>query len=186
MHPLDVWEGFITFMESGGYVLTVIFVAMAVMWTLILERIWYFWRLEPTRTQETIDAWNARVGRLSHWACNQLRKLEVSRAKEDAERSLGMIKSMVMVAPMLGLFGTVAGMIQVFDVMAVAGNGNPRAMAAGISQAILTTMAGMVAALSGLYPSIRLERRARASVQNLEDHLVHEEDVTVSRRSHAT
>ncbi len=52
---------------------------------------------------------------------------------------------------MLGLLGTVVGMIHVFDVMAVTGNGNARSMASGISQATISTMAGMVIAISGLY-----------------------------------
>ena len=47
----------------------------------------------------------------------------------------------------MGLMGTVTGMIEVFDVMAISGSGNPRSMAAGVSKATVPTMAGMVAAL---------------------------------------
>ena len=57
---------------------------------------------------------------------------------------------------MLGLLGTVTGMIEVFDVMAISGSGNARGMAGGVSQATLPTMAGMVAALSGMIFSIQL------------------------------
>jgi len=53
--------------------------------------------------------------------------------------------------PLFGLLGTVTGMIHVFDVMAVTGTGNARAMASGISQATIPTMAGMVIAIAGLY-----------------------------------
>ena len=53
-------------------------------------------------------------------------------------------------------------MIEVFDVMAIAGSGNPRAMAAGVSRATIPTMAGMVAALSGLVVSMRMDRWAAA------------------------
>ena len=59
------------------------------------------------------------------------------------------VKTLVALCPMLGLLGTVTGMIEVFDVMA-AGGGNTRGMAAGVSKATLPTMAGMVAAPLGL------------------------------------
>ena len=73
---------------------------------------------------------------------------------------------------MLGLLGTVTGMIEVFDVMAIAGSGNVRGMAGGISKATLPTMAGMVAALSGLIFSVQLERRARREGRLMADRLV--------------
>jgi len=62
-------------------------------------------------------------------------------------------------------------MVEVFDVMAVTGSGNARAMAAGISKATLPTMAGMVVALSGLFFTSGLERKAVRSVENLADQL---------------
>ncbi len=55
---------------------------------------------------------------------------------------------LVAICPMLGLLGTVTGMISVFDVMATQGSSQPRLMASGISLATLPTMAGMVAALA--------------------------------------
>ena len=67
------------------------------------------------------------------------------------EKYLAIIKMLIAICPMLGLLGTVIGMIQVSDVMAVTGNGNSRSMAAGISQATISTMAGMIIAISGLY-----------------------------------
>ena len=79
-----------------------------------------------------------------------------------------MVKTLVALCPLLGLLGTVTGMIEVFDVMAIAGSGNARAMAAGVSKATIPTMAGMVAAISGLYFSVSdrfarwRERRDRA------------------------
>ena len=60
----------------------------------------------------------------------------------ELQRGLQIIKSLVALCPMLGLLGTVTGMIEVFDVMAIAGSGNVRGMAGGISKATLPTMAG--------------------------------------------
>jgi biopolymer transport protein ExbB len=86
-----------------------------------------------------------------------------------------MIQTLVALCPLLGLLGTVTGMVEVFDVMAIAGSGNPRAMASGVSRAILPTMAGMVAALSGFILSVQLQRRADRAMHALEDQLTSEE-----------
>ena len=86
------------------------------------------------------------------------------------ERRLGLIKTAVALCPMAGLLGTVTGMIEVFDVMA-GGSGNARGMAAGVSKATLPTMAGMVAAISGMLFSIQLERRAQSESDGVESNL---------------
>jgi biopolymer transport protein ExbB len=95
----------------------------------------------------------------------------ISDARIKAEANLPYIKVLVALAPFLGLLGTVTGMVEVFDVMAITGSGNARAMAAGISKATLPTMAGMVVALSGLFFINNLERKAKRSVEHLEDGL---------------
>ena len=109
-----------------------------------------------TQCGEVIDEWHARRDR-SSWYAHQIRRGMVSRVSMDLNRTIPLIKTLVALCPLLGLLGTVTGMIEVFDVMAMAGSGNPRAMASGVSRAIIPTMAGMVAALSGL----RLQRAAR-------------------------
>jgi biopolymer transport protein ExbB len=60
----------------------------------------------------------------------------------------------------------------VFDVMAFAGTGNARLMAGGVSKATIPTMAGLVAALSGLYFAAWLEKKANISTERLEGLLV--------------
>lgn len=99
----------------------------------------------------------------------------ISEAKLKIEQNIAFIKTMVAVAPLLGLLGTVTGMVAVFDAMAVLGTGNPRAMASGVSQATIPTMSGMVVAISGLYFSYMLRRRADREVERLSDTLVMEQ-----------
>lgn len=79
------------------------------------------------------------------------------------ERTLPIISTVVQVLPLLGLLGTVTGMIETFEVITVFGGSNRRGVAGGISEALLCTMAGLVTALSGLYSVVHLEQRARAS-----------------------
>ena len=87
-------------------------------------------------------------------------------------RFLLLIRTLMAVLPLLGLLGTVTGMIQVFDVMAFTGTGNARLMAGGVSAATIPTMSGLVAALSGLYLATHLEQRASHKIKQAEDLLV--------------
>lgn len=86
-------------------------------------------------------------------------------------QNLNLIKVLVAICPMLGLLGTVTGMISVFDVMATQGSSDPKLMASGISLATLPTMAGMVAALAGLFVHARLSKTCRGLEMKLEQAL---------------
>jgi biopolymer transport protein ExbB len=157
------------FIELGGNVLLVIAFVTAVMWTLILERYWYF-RIFHRRERARVEAqWKGRADH-SSWEAHKIRRMLVSEVRLELQRGLGLIRTIVALCPMFGLLGTVTGMIEVFDVMA-GGSGNARGMAAGVSKATLPTMAGMVAALSGLLFSVQLERFARDESGRVEDSL---------------
>ena len=114
--------------------------------------------------------WEGRTDR-SSWRAHSVRRLLVSEVNLDLTRGMGTINALVVLCPMLGLLGTVTGMIEVFDVMAIAGSGNTRGMAGGVSKATLPTMAGMVAALSGMLFNIQLERFARNETDRVADQL---------------
>ena len=157
------------FVEQGGDVLLVIAFVTALMWTLMIERFVYF-RSGHRREKQRIDEfWESRYDR-SSWKAQQIRRLMISEVSQKLHSGLSMINTTVAICPMLGLLGTVTGMIEVFDVMA-GGGGNTRGMSAGVSKATLPTMAGMVAALSGMLFSIQLERFAEDETQRVADHL---------------
>ena len=78
---------------------------------------------------------------------------------------------MVALCPLLGLLGTVTGMIEVFNIMAVTGGGDAKSMAGGVSRATVPTMAGMVAALSGVFANTYVTRIAQREGEFLEDNL---------------
>lgn len=156
------------FIELGGDVLWAIMAVLLVMWTLILERYWYFFRVLPTRRREVVAAWRERKDSRS-WYAGRIKEELISELSLEMRRNIRTIQTLIAVCPLLGLLGTVTGMVAVFDVMAFFGTGNARAMAAGVSQATIPTMAGMVSALSGLYFGSYLERKADVEAERLED-----------------
>jgi len=79
--------------------------------------------------------------------------------KRKTTQKLKMLDGLIGLCPMLGLLGTVYGMIEVFEVLAVLGTGNPRAMSTGVAKATIPTMAGMTIALSGLFFKFDLANR---------------------------
>lgn len=74
------------------------------------------------------------------------------------ERSLSMLGALAGVAPLLGLLGTVSGMIATFDTISSAGTGNPRLLSGGISEALITTQLGLMVAIPLLLSHAWLSR----------------------------
>jgi biopolymer transport protein ExbB len=171
MHWLDnAYEAVARFMDMGGNVLWLIAILMFVMWELMFERAWYFYSGWRRDAAEAISQWEARPERKS-WAAHQIRKRLISEANRNSNTFLPVIKTLVSLCPLLGLLGTVTGMIEVFNIMAVTGGGDAKSMAGGVSRATIPTMAGMVAALSGVFANTYVTRTAARESQFLEDNL---------------
>jgi len=163
---INMWEAIRDFLELGGDVLLYIGLLMIIMWVMIIERLLYFTFNHQTLVRRILAEWNARPERKS-WYAHKIRDAMISEVRLSSGRFLGLIKACVALCPLMGLLGTVTGMVQVFEVMAVLGTGNARAMADGVSKATVPTMAGMVAALSGLFISVWLKKKAQSEVRML-------------------
>ena len=165
----DAYLAIVQFMEQGGNVLYLIAALTFLMWTLIFERMWYFFSQHKLLVQDATDLWESRPERRS-WSAHQVRDRIISEASGRITGSLPLIQTCVPLCPLLGLLGTVTGMISVFDAMATQG-GNARSMAAGVSMATIPTMSGMIASLSGLLGSTFVKRKVDFEVELFEDHL---------------
>lgn len=166
----DAWQGVLDFMDQGGVVLYAIAGLIFVMWTLIFERIWYFKTALNRDLDAALSAWERRGERKSKRA-HQVREALVSKVSEKIDQFMPLIKTMVTLAPLFGLLGTVTGMISVFEIMAITGGGDAKSMSSGVSKATIPTMSGMVAAISGVFAYTYLERVSNREKQLLEDHL---------------
>lgn len=156
------------FLDSGGGILWVILWTSICLWTLLVERLFYFKQTYPQLRQNWLSSWEGQNNNNSKHTLN-IRECIISEAKISMGKTLPIIKMLVGLCPLLGLLGTVTGMIHVFDVMAVTGTGNARAMASGVSHATIPTMAGMVIAIAGLYFSKLLEQHIDKETHHLSD-----------------
>lgn len=172
LYLIDLWESVRDFIATGGDVLYVVAFALFLMWVLMIERYWYLTSVFPKVSKKIISDWDARTDTTS-WYAHRIRDAWISQAADQLGTNMLLIKTLVAMCPLIGLLGTVTGMISVFETMASQGTGNPRLMAAGISMATIPTMAGMVAALSGLFFSTRLETRVKIAKEKLVDSLPH-------------
>jgi len=168
---IDAFEAVRNFVELGGPVLTLIGWAIFLMWALIVERMIFYGTDLQKMAADIRERWQARSERRS-WNAYQIREAMISEFSMAANRSVAVVQTLVALCPLLGLMGTVTGMIEVFDVMALSGSGNARSMASGVSRATIPTMAGMVGALSGVFLVTMLTRRVQREVDTLEESLI--------------
>lgn len=159
------------FTAQGGPVLYGILLVCLLLWSLILERLYYFYIELPKFAREVTENWQQRTDQQS-WTAQQIRHCWLSQHKQSAEKNLSTISILIAICPLMGLLGTVTGMISVFDVLAITGTGNARAMANGISQATIPTMAGLVVALTGIYFNTRFKRLSGRAERKLAEQLI--------------
>jgi biopolymer transport protein ExbB len=168
---LSINYGIQDFIEQGGPVLWVIFAACLLLWLLILERVWFVRVTWPRRARHVVADWEARSD-CSSWRAKKIREATVSESDMELHALLPLIQMLVALCPLLGLLGTVLGMIGVFEVIAVSGNDDAQAMARGVYRATIPTMAGLVVALTGIYFTVRLRRLADRETSRLMGRLV--------------
>jgi biopolymer transport protein ExbB len=178
----DLWR----IISQGGWVMGAIFMAGQLGWFLILERWWHFRKMDGKArkildkselTQGDLEALAGKkakgligtVARAIAEARPQGQQAMVMKAREtlhhhvpDLSKHLGTLAILAGVAPLLGLCGTVMGIMETFRVITLYGAGNPSMMAGGIAQALVVTEAGLVVAFPILLCHDHLQKRADA------------------------
>ena len=154
--------------DAGGVAVEWIFIACLLMWTITFERYHYFkHRLQP-EAETMLAQWQARQDHAS-WTAHQIRRAMVSRLNVAMNANLGILRVLVPLCPLLGLVGTVTGMLEVFDSMAARGSADARTMASGVSQAMVCTMTGLAVSITGLYPVFAFTQKTKYETELLSD-----------------
>jgi biopolymer transport protein ExbB len=177
--------------EAGGWLMAPILLCSVIATAIIAERFWTLQtrRIAPKNLVVNVWQW-ARSGHLTEERIRMLRKgsplgrilaaglanrhLDRELMKEgiedvgrhvihDLERYLNALGTIASITPLLGLLGTVIGMIKVFSVITTQGIGDPGVLAGGISEALITTAAGLTVAI----PSLMFHRYFRGRVDEL-------------------
>ena len=164
-NPVNALDNIQAFVAAGGNVLLIIMVVTFVMWLLVLERVLFFSTSGSSVRKRAEKDWGARDDKTS-WYAHVIRDKSISEVRQATSANIGVIKGIIAILPLLGLLGTVTGMVEVFDVMASTGSSNARLMAGGITKATIPTMAGLVSSLSGIIMMIIIESRADRQVRD--------------------
>ncbi len=184
-------EQILAYMQAGGQTMIPIILFSLIIWTLSLVKIHGF--ITESRAETTpeeclahIDARGVCSGRpYAAWQRHILTEYLRSRCDDpelnrktletirlhlgaQASRFIPTIFILSAIAPLLGLLGTVSGMISTFDVISQFGTGNARALASGISEALVTTQSGLVVAVPGMLLGGVLYRRAEKLKHRME------------------
>ena len=190
LHHLGEGNDMLTYISAGGAVMLPLLLLSALMWMLVVERMVFFHRLEfrdissadllqCCRSQCSVKL--SRYGlrsRLGDFVQSRRSVANLTprvldeyylRHVAPIERNIDAINTLAMVCPLLGLLGTVSGMITTFDVIALFGTGNSRALAGGISEALVTTQGGLLVSIPGMFAGAVLSLRARRMRGRLEE-----------------
>lgn len=188
---MDLIEIIYGYFRPGGILMIPIILVSVFIWILIIERVYHFMKLEqddidPSLVMEIFkdnkmsglpekglrfrvikNFLERRTGdkRLDQSILNLCAMVERSYLK----RYLSFIGILASIAPLLGLLGTVTGMITTFNVISCSGTGNAKAMAEGISKALITTQGGLMVAVPGLYMGNFLNNHARRLENRLDE-----------------
>jgi len=186
---MTTWRVIEEYLATGGIVMWPLVGVSLVMWALIIQRLLFLKGLydHNMAEEQAIDYAKRGVQPPQEYAGISSRLISafverrsgypqldghvvdevVLTVEARLQRGLTLIGVLAAIAPLLGLLGTVVGMIATFDSIALFGTGNARAMAGGISEALVTTQTGLLIAIPGLYMRNFLQRR----VENLKQRL---------------
>ena len=153
-------------MDRGGHVLWAILALSTVLWMILLTG--------ARRLKDAEKAWTAATAAPAlEWATataasrRRMMQAALVRVRRTAAAEAAWARVIVALLPLLGLLGTVTGMIESFETLSAAGGSDPGGLTGGISAALLTTLAGLVTALPGVFAVHRLERRTDRLADNV-------------------
>jgi biopolymer transport protein ExbB len=183
--------GIVAFLVKGGVVMAPLLVCSVMALAVVLERAWFWWRASPASDAERVLShaaraeWDAalRVGDgsrspvarvlaagIRHRHPAPALAMEAAAHEEQARftRYLAVLDTIITLSPLLGLLGTVTGMILAFGVMSTSGIDQPHAITGGVAEALIATASGLAVAMAALVPYNYFTRRAERTLADIE------------------
>ena len=182
------------FFISGGPIMYPLLACSIIVLTVIVERLLFWNRVDRSRNQALVDE-VLEMSRIGDWASvrektrqskdyivkilingilhrqfSMIKAMESAAAEEirRMRRFMTILDTMITVAPLLGIFGTVIGIIQSFDVLGTTGIEHPEAVTAGIAQALITTATGLGIAIFTVFPYNYFNSRVQGAALSIE------------------
>ena len=179
---------------NGGPVMYPLLACSLLVLSVIIERLLFWITVDMNRNMKLIEDvlelcregdWEAVRTRVSgskdfiirvlvsgilHREFSMTKAMEATAAEEirNMRRYMGVLDTMITVAPLLGIFGTVIGIITSFEALGTAGIDQPQAVTAGIAQALITTAAGLGIAILSVFPYNYFNTKVEKAVLNIE------------------
>jgi biopolymer transport protein ExbB len=179
---------------KGGPVMVPLLACSIIALTVVIERVFFWIREDMHRNQSLVDNvlelcrqgdWDAvreavmgsrdtiikiLVSGILHREFSMTKAMETAAADEiqRMRRYLIVLDTMITVAPLLGIFGTVLGIIQSFELLGTSGIEHPQAVTAGIAQALITTASGLGIAILSVFPYNYFNSRAENAAMTIE------------------
>ena len=180
--------------RDGGPIMYPLLTCSILVLTVIIERLLFWVSVDMNRNRKLIDDvmelcrqgdWEAVRARVSgsgdfiirilvsgilHREFSMTKAMEAAAAEEirSMRRYMGVLDTMITVAPLLGIFGTVVGIITSFEALGTAGIDQPQAVTAGVAQALITTATGLGIAILSIVPYNYFNSRVEKAVLNIE------------------
>lgn len=175
----DLLQRTLEYIETGGYVMYPLLFVSLLMFFLVITKLLEMREFSkgdrPIR--ECLESLGKPVFKAAPWQRDIIKRFLAERTFDEdldrsilealllrqstfVDRSIKSIAILASVAPLLGLLGTVNGMITTFLVIATSGTGDAKALASGISEALITTQTGLVVAVPGLFLANYMRRRS--------------------------
>ena len=165
----ELFSGFTGLFAAGG-VLWLLLLLAVVLWTHIVERYWYFFFVYPKAQEIALRRWK-RYEKAELRAARRARAQIVAGVFAETHRSVGFIQSLVTVMILLGLFGSVGGVMKVLDAAALGGSAGQQRIAGGILSAAVPLLAAGALVLVAIFFMRALNDRADRETRLLADRL---------------
>ena len=160
----DIFKTYSNFLYQGGPVVLILFLISIYLFVLIFAKFKHLF-FDMHHIQ---DEYKQNLANIKN---DDLYLLNITSLKSDyksiVKKDFYIIQTLIALCPILGLLGTVTGMIEVFDVVSFFGTGNARALASGITKATLPTMTGMAISIVGLLTYTVLNSKSQSIISEL-------------------